>query len=71
MGCCVWCFINVGCYFHNYPVTVHGLGLGGGPVMKEWEVASYILGEELGKGMSEPASQTGASFGQWHSGKSS
>lgn len=39
--------------------------------MKEWEVASYILGEELGKGMREPTSQTGASVGQWHSGKSS
>lgn len=39
--------------------------------MKERDVASYILGEELGEGMSEPASQTGASVGQWHSGKSS
>lgn len=39
--------------------------------MKEREVPLYILGEELGKGMNEPASQTGASVGQWHSGKSS
>lgn len=62
--------VNVGCSFHNYPVSPWN-GAGVGLTMKERKAGMHIPEEELGNGMSEPTSYTGGLVRQWHSGKSS